>query len=107
MFSTCKVNNFIRYIVVLLCGYSLYQFLKKISLTILPLLNNSKFYFNPSKNNFIVFKFQTFLFLKGLYNEIQSIIRKFAIADTSNQTHFEIISIKNQLLKSTFGILRI
>jgi hypothetical protein len=106
MFSTCRFNNFIRCIVVLLSVYSSYQFLKKISLTILQLWNALKSYSNSSKNNFIDFKLQPFLFLQGYYNEIESIIREFSIADTSNQSHFEIISIKNQILKPSFRILR-
>jgi hypothetical protein len=106
MFSTCTFTNFSEYIVVILCVYFSYQFLKKISLTILQQFNTLKSYSNSSKNNFIVFKLQPFLFLQVYCNEIQSIIREFALAETSNQFHFQIISIKNQMSKPSLPILR-
>lgn len=106
MFSTCTFTNFSKYIVVILAVYSTYICLEKISLTILQQLNNLKRNSTSSKNNFIVFKLRSFLFLQVYYNEIQSIIREFALAETSNQFHFQIISIKNQMSKPSLPILR-
>jgi hypothetical protein len=107
MFSTWRVNNFTKYIVLFQSVYFSSFYSRKISLTILQLWDNLKRNQNQSGNNFSDSNSSVFLFSKENYqSEIKSTDSVFFTISVSNSLHLIAIHIKNQTIKPFTQTLR-